>query len=101
MGSIIIDGKRFRGNSVNISGNKVIIDGVEQHEEAGHTLKVFIEGTIQNFECYEAELTGDVLGDAKVHNLTCKAINGNVKGHNVTAEYIEGNVKGHNVIHNS
>lgn len=99
MGIIVINGKRYSGNSVSITDNKVVIDGKVQHEEEGNTLKLIIEGSIENLECYEAEINGDILGDAKAHNLTCRAINGSVKGHNVKADYIEGNVKGHNVSH--
>ena len=92
MGTIKFNGITYQGSSITISNNKVLIDGVEQHKEAGHTLKIIVEGDIKKLDCHEAVINGDVLGDVDAHNVECQAINGNVDAHNVRAVVIGGDV---------
>lgn len=92
MGSININGKSYQGSSVVVKGNKVLIDGVEQHEEASHTLEITVNGDIKKLDCHECIINGDVLGDVDAHNVECQAINGNVDAHNVRTVVIGGKV---------
>ena len=65
MTSIIkLNGKTYRGNSIQISGNKVIIDGVVQDtDEKEKIINISVEGDIQNLEvdyAKDIKITGNV-----------------------------------------
>jgi hypothetical protein len=96
--SVTIDGKAFTGRSVNIAGNKVVVDGVEQPGELVGPISVIVNGNAESVEIESgrvfvagnvgrvktmsgdvhcANVTGDV--GTMSGDVTCGSISGSVK----------------------
>lgn len=62
MGTIVVNGKKYTGNSVSVVNNKIIIDGKVQHEEDSLELSIVVEGSIEKleFDAGEATISGTV-----------------------------------------
>lgn len=77
---IIINGVSYEGKSISISGNKVIIDGVEQDQKVSGVVKVEVTGDLASLKTSgSAEITGNVQGniDAGGH-VDCGDVGGNI-----------------------
>lgn len=99
MSNITINGKSYRGNSVSIIGNQVIIDGVKQDmpdekniiisiEGNVDTLsvdacnKITVSGTVKTLKTMSGDVKcGDVEGDIKTMSgdVKCKSVSGKIK----------------------
>lgn len=96
--SVTIDGKTFTGNSINIVGNKVVVDGVEQGGELVGPVSVTVNGSVDSIETGSGSVSvsgtagrvktmsgdvhcGDVQGDVGTMSgdVTCGKIGGSVK----------------------
>jgi len=97
---VIINGKSYHGNSISISGNKVIIDGVDQTPDAKE-INVSVTGNIGNLDvdyCNKLEVFGDVTGKLSTQSGDIE-ITGNVNGDvktmsgDVKCGPVSGNVK--------
>lgn len=97
-GRISIDGRHFVGRSVQISGDKVIIDGIEQSGSLVGPISIAIHGNIESLESTAGTITvngsagavsttsgdikcGDVSGSVSTvsGDVACGKISGNVK----------------------
>lgn len=78
-GSVNIDGRTFSGRSITISGNKVMVDGVEQDGELVGNINVAIVGGVQSFElgAGQVEIQGAV---GSVNTMSGSVTCGNVSG---------------------
>lgn len=86
--------------SVRIDSSGVYVDGKKMDIEADENqeIKIIVKGNLATLECFNAEVHGDIYGDAESHNLSCKNIGGNVESHNVKCSgNISGDVDAHNV----
>ena len=97
MGKIQIGGLIFSGDNISVENSKVFVNGKLVHEESSPQLKITVEGNIENLDCHNAVVNGNVTGDVEAHNVTCESIGGKVDAHNVTAGTIHGKVKAHKV----
>jgi len=96
--SVTIDGRTFTGRSISISGDKVVIDGVEQAGTLVGPISVTINGNAESVETGSGKIEitgtagrvktmsgsvrcGDVHGDVGTMSgdVTCGAISGSVK----------------------
>lgn len=96
--SVTIDGRTFKGRSISINGDKVVIDGVEQEGTLVGPVSVVVNGNADSVETGsgKVEITGsagrvktmsgdvrcgDVHGDVGTMSgdVTCSSITGNVK----------------------
>lgn len=85
---IIINGKKYNGNSVSIVNNKVYVDGKEQEDLDNIVEKdITIIGNVHDIDCHNLKVKGNITGDVDCHNL------------NITGD-IKGDVDAHNVIKN-
>ena len=95
-GKCTIDGKSFSGNNVQISGNKVIVDGVSQDGELVGDITVTVEGDVEVLESTNGNVRCNNVGSVKTTNgkVTCDDIAGDVKTTNgdVVAKTILGKV---------
>jgi hypothetical protein len=102
MGSIHINGKTYRGNSIQITNSGVIVDGVIQKESWNKTVDVKVEGTIGTLIVDgNAVVHGDVLGNVDAGNnvqVYGDVLNNVDAGNNVQAETIKGKVDAGNNI---
>ena len=81
-GSIVIDGREFTGGNITISGNKVVVDGVEQAGELVGDIKIDVHGDVASMNAGSGDVTisgscgpvSTMSGD--VH---CGDVNGNIK----------------------
>lgn len=93
---IVINGKQFIGNNVNVINGKVYVDGVEA-TPTDKVISIKVEGNIQDLKvdfCEKFEMTGNVEGDLSTMSGSPR-INGDVKG---KVKTMSGNVRA-NVIH--
>lgn len=116
MGSISVNGVTYRGNSITINNDVVIIDGVVVGDENSKTINISVVGDISSINvdrCKEitvqgnvgtivttsgdVDVTGNVNGD--IHSTSGDVECGNVKGSinttsgDVNCEDVGGNVK--------
>jgi len=96
--SVTIDGRTFSGRSISITGDKVIVDGVEQLGTLVGPISVVVNGNADSIETTSGKVQvegsagrvktmsgdvrcGDVQGDVGTMsgNVTCGAIAGSVK----------------------
>jgi uncharacterized protein YjbJ (UPF0337 family) len=95
---ITIDGRDFVGRSVQINGNKVIIDGVEQTGSLVGPVSVTIHGNVEKIETGSGDvITTGGAGSISTESgdIRCGNVNGDVKttSGDVTCDKIAGNVK--------
>lgn len=78
---IFVNGKSYSGNSIVITENSVIIDGVAQEKNLSGIVSIKVEGDVANLSCNApTTIHGDVHGNVKVNgSLTCGNISGDVK----------------------
>jgi len=99
MSIITINGKVYHGNSVSVTGNQVIIDGVKQDIPDEKNVTISIEGDVNMLSvdtCNKVSVTGtvgtlktmsgdvkcgDVEGDVKTMSgdVKCKSVAGKIK----------------------
>lgn len=94
---VIIDGREFTGRSINIVGNKVVVDGVVQEGDLVGDVKIDVYGDVERLDAGSGNVTvsgscgqvstmsggvecGDVTGNVKTMSgdVTCGAIAGGV-----------------------
>lgn len=99
---IIINGKKYKGNSVVINGSKVIVDGVDMtKDEDSKIINVIIDkdfnGDLNLKSCDKIEIKGNVNGDimATSGNIECDNVTGSIKmtSGNVKCNDIGGHVE--------
>lgn len=56
-GSVTIDGRTFTGRSITISGDKVIVDGVEQSSSLVGPVSVQVNGDVERLESSSGNVT--------------------------------------------
>jgi hypothetical protein len=97
-GRITIDGRHFVGRSVQINGDKVIVDGIEQSGSLVGPISIAIHGNVETLESTAGDITvngtagsiettsgdikcGDVSGSVSTvsGDVACGKISGNVK----------------------
>jgi hypothetical protein len=99
MASISINGKVYVGNSIHISNNRVVIDGIDQTPDSKN-INIVVEGNVATLEADvcdtvtvnehvgsistqtgDVEVSGNVSGDIKTQtgDVKCEAVGGNVK----------------------
>lgn len=100
---IIINGQKFHGNSISMSGNKIIIDGKEVTDVSkshDKEINIIVDGNIDTIDIPEVQtlvvkgncetlktmsgninIEGDVTGNVKTMsgNVTCGNVGGRVK----------------------
>ena len=107
MGTITINGQTFTGKNINVSGNKVIIDGIDVTPESKE-INISILGSIEDLKVSscnkltidgsvgsvstqsgDVEVTGDITGDVKTMSgdVNCS---GNIGG---SVKTISGDIK--------
>jgi hypothetical protein len=92
-GSVTIDGRTFSGNNISISGDKVIIDGVQQEGSLVGDVHVSINGDVEALQITSGSITvtaGSIKttsGDVK-----CGDVSGSVQ--TVSGDVACGNVAG-------
>ena len=98
MSQIIINGRKYSGNSVSISGNQVIIDGkIQGPDEKGIDINIVVNGNIESLDVdYASTLT--VNGDcgsatSKNGNIECRDILGDAETKNGNIECL-GSISG-------
>lgn len=77
--TVTIDGKTFSGRSISISGNKVIIDGVEQGGELVGNITVTVNGGCNSVKTQSGDV--NVQGDVT----TVSTMSGDVTAKSVTS----------------
>jgi cytoskeletal protein CcmA (bactofilin family) len=81
MGAVTINGKTYRGNSITVINDRVIIDGKEVSEASEDTLTISkVEGPIV-LECHKAlVIKGNVKGDIDARgSVTCEDVEGDIR----------------------
>ena len=85
MSVIKINQKTYRGRNIQISGNRVIIDGKEVKDEDQKIINITVEGDLEKLNVESAEtviVKGNVNGDAKTMSGDLEVggdVTGNVK----------------------
>ena len=81
-GNISINGNVYKGNSVQISNGKVVVDGIEQSQVLEHKITVNVVGDVESIEAG----SGDVFVSGGVGSLRtgsgdvkCGSVSGNVQ----------------------
>lgn len=97
-GTITIDGKTFSGKSVQINGNKVVVDGVTQEGELVGDISVVVNGDCETVDSSNANVTvkGSV-GSIRTTNgeIICGPVGGEVSSNNgnISCGTVAGGVK--------
>jgi hypothetical protein len=80
MGTIVIDGKTFKGNNVTIRNGAVIIDGASQPGILTGVVEIKItEGTISRLDTDASVTCGDVAGQVSAGgSVSCNNVGGSV-----------------------
>lgn len=95
--SVTINGQTFKGGSVSISGDKIVIDGVEQQGTLVGPVSVVVQGNAQSVETTSGrvEVTGSA-GNVKTMsgNVRCADVTGGVStmSGDVTCREVGGSV---------
>ncbi|MCP5006678.1 MAG: hypothetical protein GY941_22455 [Planctomycetes bacterium] len=81
-GVSVINGKTYKGNTVQITKNKIIIDGVVQDELQDGPITIEISGNVGSVETVAGSIT--VQGDTDTvtttnGDITCEAVQGSIK----------------------
>lgn len=57
-GSVVIDGREFNGNNINIDGNGIVtVDGVQQEGQLVGDIKIEVSGDITRLETTSGDVT--------------------------------------------
>jgi hypothetical protein len=103
-GSINVNGKSYKGNNIQINGDRVIIDGeVQEGSLSGPEVTIIVEGDCGDISTEFGDIT--VKGtskDVKTHNGQVTVggnISGNVKTHNGNVK-VSGSINGDCKTHN-
>lgn len=93
-GSVTIDGKSFKGNSVVVTNGKVIVDGVTQDGELTGDINVTVHGDVQVLENQSGNVTANNVGEVNTGSgdVTCKDVQGSVR--TGSGDVVCGNVGG-------
>jgi hypothetical protein len=80
-GKVTIDGKTFSGNSFQINGTKVIVDGVEQDGDLVGNITVTVHGDVDVLENKNGNVNAKNVGSIRTTNgkVTCDDVSGDVK----------------------
>lgn len=84
---IRINGVTFDGDNVSIINGVVFIDGIKQDYKIDGISKsspVTVHGNVNQIECVNCTINGDVLGDIEATNVTCGNVGGDIDAINVT-----------------
>lgn len=94
---VIINGIEVEGNGINITGDKLFIDGVEHPSQLGHNISITVQGDVHSIETGAGDVqcenvTGDIKSGAG--DVQCMDVGGNVTtgAGDVYASRIAGNV---------
>lgn len=94
--SVTIDGKTFKGGSVNIINGKVIVDGVTQDGELVGDINVTVNGDVDTLSNTNGMVSAKNVGSVQTTNgnVICEDIAGDVKTTNgdIRANVIYGKV---------
>ena len=80
-GVVNIDGREFSGSCIEISGNKVIVDGAPQDGELIGNVSVFVNGDIETLSLGSGIIDAANIGsiDSGSGNINCKDVSGNIE----------------------
>jgi predicted thioredoxin/glutaredoxin len=94
--SIIVNGKHYKGNSVIVEDNCVIIDGKVQSEDVSGNIQIIIEGNVDSIETSSGSVRAKNVGNIQTvsGDVTCADVSGNVTtvSGDVDCKEITGNV---------
>lgn len=98
--TVTINGVRYEGNSVTVSGNKIVIDGKSVSMPDEKDILIIVDGNAGNISvdvCKEIRIGGNVEGDIKTQtgDVTVGDVNGDITTQtgDVRANNITGKVK--------
>jgi len=80
-GRVVIDGREFNGRSIQINGDRVIVDGVQVEGSLSGPVSVQVYGDVESLECSgDATIAGSA-GSVKTvsGDVRCGLVNGSVQ----------------------
>lgn len=96
MAKIVINGiEYFSDRSININGDTVTVDGIEQNEKIPNVVEIrVLEGTIQNLITDRSVTCGDVRGNIDAGgSVNCDDVEGNITaGGSVNCDDVVGDI---------
>tara|TARA_X000000950_G_C13724332_1_gene581557 strand:- start:48 stop:389 length:342 start_codon:yes stop_codon:yes gene_type:complete len=96
-GKVVIDGREFNGRNVQISGNKVIVDGVTQDGELVGNINVTVHGDVESLSNGSGKVTARNVGNIKTGSggVECGNVSGNITtgSGDVDCEDVGGNIR--------
>lgn len=96
-GKVTIDGREFSGRSISISGDRVIVDGVQVEGSLSGPISVTVNGDVESLQCIESARVTGSCGSVKTvsGDVYCAAVGGNVQtvSGDVTCGPVSGGVK--------
>lgn len=99
---ITINGKTYVGNSIQVTNNQVVIDGVVQEKKLSGIVEIKVEGNLASLKAdCNVTVHGDVLGSVDAGNnvqVMGDVLNNVRAGNNVVAESIKGDTEAGNNI---
>ena len=96
-GRVEIDGKSFVGQNIQISGNKVLVDGKAQAGELVGDIIVTVHGDVQSIDDVVGKVTANNVGEISTGSgdINCGAVSGGIRtgSGDVHCGTVEGNIK--------
>jgi len=79
-GRIVIDGREFKGRSVQINGNKVVVDGVTQDGELVGEIHVEVHGNVEALKMGSGDVKAQGVGSIVTGSgdVSCGNVSGSV-----------------------
>ena len=72
-GVTVIDGTSYRGTNIQITGKRVIVDGVDQNADLGPVIDVQVHGDVESLDLEAGTVKAESVG-------TIKTVSGDVSG---------------------
>jgi len=96
-GKVTINGQTYTGNNIQINGDNVLVDGVQQSKSLVGDITVNIEGQVENLELNSGTVNANNVGSIETGSgdVRCGNVLGNVRtgSGDVDAKTIQGNVR--------
>jgi len=76
-GSTVINGTSYRGTNIQITGQRVIVDGIDQNADLGPVIDVQVHGDVESLDLEAGTVKAESVG-------TIKTVSGDVQCGNVS-----------------
>lgn len=98
--SVIINGKNYRGSTIIIDGDNIVIDGDIQESGVYGEVNIVVEGNVETIENSAGDIKANNVTSVSTQNgdITCNDVAGSVStmNGNISAKAIKGNASSMN-----